>query len=138
MTRLSSLALARPVCSRHRSTISCRPMATTAFFLSVRLVPPQDFLPFLHRWVLGLELDDPPDHLGNNAANGRHSHFGDRAPPLVLSGTPLTGYHPGQASDLATTRIKVPIEHLASELHEAVGSRPFGPRTAVTLCQSRF
>jgi hypothetical protein len=74
-------------------------MATTAFFFSVRLVP-QDFLPFLHWWALGLELDDAPDHLGHNAPNGRHSHFSDRAPPLALSGTPLAGRHPGQTSNL--------------------------------------
>src|SRR5262249_39124461 len=98
----------------------------------------QDFLPFLHRWVLGLELDDAPNHLGNNAANGRHPHFGDRAPPLALSGTPLTGHHPGQASDLATLSIKVPIEHLALELDQTVGSCPFGPWTAPVLGQSRF
>src|SRR6516162_4715161 len=108
------------------------------FLLQCPVGASQDFLPFLHRWVLGLELDNPPDHLGNNAPNGRHPHFGDRAPPLALSGAPLARHHPGQASNLATTSIKVPIEHFASELDQTVGSCPFGPRTAPVLELSRF
>jgi Telomere resolvase len=32
---------------------------------------------------LRLELDDPPDHLGDNAPNGWHSHFGNRTGPQL-------------------------------------------------------
>src|SRR6266403_5955 len=43
---------------------------------------PQDFLPFLDRFILGLEQDYPPDHLGDNPANGPYSYFGNGAAPL--------------------------------------------------------
>src|SRR6516164_11495410 len=51
----------------------------------------QDFLPFLHRLVLGLKEDNPPDRLGDNPSNGRYAHLGNGPQPLVVSGAPFAG-----------------------------------------------
>jgi hypothetical protein len=128
----------RPVCSRHRSTISWRPMATTAFFFKCWISASQDFLPLLDRFILGLKQDHPPNHLDNDPPNGRHSHFGNGATPLFVSRTPFAGDHPCQASDLATVFKKGPIEHLTLELHLTAGANPFRPGAAAGPSQRNF
>src|SRR5258706_7190336 len=108
------------------------------FFLQPPVTAPQEFLPFLDRFILGLEQDYPPDHLGDNPANGPYSYFGNGAAPLGISGTPLAGYHPGQTPDLAPIAVAAPIEHLTLQLDQTRRSYPFGPQTAAALSQSHF
>jgi len=64
------------------------------FFLQGRIRASQDFLPFLHRFILGLKQDHPPDHLRTDPPKGRHSDFGNGATPFFGSGTPFAGHHP--------------------------------------------
>jgi len=44
-------------------------------FLQRPVSAPQDFLPFLHRFILGLKEDEAPGRLHSDASNGRYSHF---------------------------------------------------------------
>src|SRR5215831_322829 len=64
-----------------------------SLFLQRPVGTPQDFLPFLHRLVLGLKEDNPPDRLGDNPPNGRYTYLGNRPQPLAVSGAPFTGHH---------------------------------------------
>src|SRR6516165_5785509 len=135
MIRLSSLALRRPVWSRHRSTISCRAMATTAFFFSARLVPRKTSCHFCTA-LYWLKEDEAPGRLHSDASNGRYSHFSDRAQPLLSSGTPFAGHQARQATDLAPRAITVPIQHFGFQLHQTEGSQSFGPWPLTTPGQA--
>src|SRR5260221_806545 len=122
MARLSSWALARPVCSRHRSTHQLPAAGDHGFFLQPPVSAPQEFLPFLDRFILGLEPDHPPDHLGDNPTNGRYSYFGNGAAPLAISGPPLAGHHPGPTTHPTPGTVKPPVQDLASQLNQTNSS----------------
>src|SRR6516165_260450 len=97
---------------------------------------PQDFLPFLHRFILGLKEDEAPGRLHSDASNGRYSLFSDRAQPLLSSGTPFAGHQARQATDLAPRAITVPIQHFGFQLHQTEGSQSFGPWPLTTPGQA--
>src|SRR6516162_7125934 len=58
--------------------------------------------------------------------------------PLVVSGAPFAGHHPGQATDLAPTAITLPIQDLGLQLGQAGRSHSFGPWSLVALGQGHF
>src|SRR5260221_3516443 len=105
------------------------------FVLHPPVSAPQDFLPFLDHFLLGLEPAHPPAHLGDNPTNCRCSYFGNGAEPLAISGTPLAGHHPGQTTDLTPVTIKPPVQDLALQLNQTRRSGPFGPWTAAALAR---
>ena len=65
-------------------------------------------------------------------------HLGNGPQPLVVSGAPFAGHHPGQATDLAPTAITLPIQDLGRQLGQAGRSHSFGPWSLVALGQGHF